>query len=62
MLVRKQRMFKSCYRVTNWGDYNDALATGASLSVWISPDALDNWRGTGRFRCSDKAIDAILMR
>ncbi len=61
MLIGKQRKFRSRYRVTNWGDYNDALATRASLSVWISPDALENWRGAGRFRYSDKAIDAILM-
>ncbi len=61
MLIGKQRRFMNHYRVTNWGDYNQSLATRASLSVWISPGALENWRGAGRFRYSNKAIDAILM-
>ena len=37
------------------------MVIGKRLAVWNSPDAPENWRGAGRFRYSDKVIDAILM-
>ena len=34
---------KATYRIRNWREYNAALEQRGSLSIWISPEVIDNW-------------------
>ena len=54
--------FKTRYRVTNWPEYDRGLVERGSLTLWITPEALEAWtpsrsgkRG-GQRRYSDIAI------
>ena len=53
------------YRVKNWAEYNASLVKRGSLTIWISPEAIEAWReasksgGPGRPYVYSK--DAILM-
>ncbi len=57
---------KKKYRITNWREYNNALRNRGSLVVWISEEALRNWKGVpqktvGRPNTySDGAIEMVL--
>ena len=31
------------YRIRNWGEYNKALVQRGSLTIWLSPEAVDSW-------------------
>lgn len=35
---------KHQYRVRNWSEYNAGLKQRGSLTFWVSPEALENWR------------------
>jgi hypothetical protein len=35
---------KSTYRIRNWSEYNASLKQRGSLTVWVSKDAIENWR------------------
>ncbi|WP_342238703.1 IS5 family transposase [Inquilinus sp. OTU3971] len=48
------------YAVRNWPAYDRALIRRGELSIWISPSALDAWRGGGGRLYSDAAIEAAL--
>jgi hypothetical protein len=55
------------YRIRNWRDYNSALVSRGSLTLWVEQRAIDKWRETaspvrrGRRRCySDLAITCAL--
>ena len=58
--------FKTRYRLTNWSEYDRALASRGSLTVWFSPDAIKAWtpRGTarrgGQRRYSNVAVQTAL--
>ena len=65
MATHKSRVhpnLKTCYRVTNWPEYDRGLVERGSLTFWITPEALDAWTpsrsGTrgGQRRYSDVAI------
>ena len=67
MATHKSRVhpnFKTCYRVTNWPEYDRGLVQRGSLTVWIAPEALDSWKPApsgkrgGQRRYSDVAIRA----
>lgn len=49
---------KPRYRVTNWRDYNRALVSRGSITIWIDEEVLAGWRATGGKgrRYSDAAI------
>ena len=52
---------KALYRVQNWPEYNRALVSRGSLTLWLDDDVLQGWRargGKGR-RYSDMAIRAV---
>lgn len=58
--------YKTKYRVTNWHEYDQALARRGSLTLWSSEDAIRQWepaheghRG-GQLRYSDLAIETAL--
>jgi hypothetical protein len=57
----------SCYRVTNWRQYNESLVRRGDVTLWFSDEALASWehaneeRKVGRpFTYSDGAIECLL--
>jgi hypothetical protein len=44
MTTNKNTTAKTSYRITNWKDYNKALATRGSLTIWVSQEALASWK------------------
>ena len=38
---------KQGYRVTNWPDYNRALVSRSSVTLWLHEEVLRDWRATG---------------
>jgi hypothetical protein len=67
--VRRHKIKKSRYKVTNWHDYNAALRRRGDFTIWFTEDAIAGWRpaktgGRGRPReYSDIAIEtAELIR
>ena len=34
---------KATYRIRNWGQYNASLKQRGSLTIWVSPEAVENW-------------------
>lgn len=64
---RRHPIRKMTHRVTNWTEYEAGLRSRGSLTLWITPDALEQWvaaprttRG-GRAQYSDVAIESTLM-
>lgn len=59
---------KKQYRVRNWRAYNASLVSRGSIEVWISQEALDNWkpepmeprRRGGQVQYSAQAIECML--
>ena len=57
---------KPVYRIRNWKQYNDALVTRGSLTLWVDQASLQAWRYQGpaqqgaQFRYSDTAIECVL--
>ena len=63
---RVHRKYKTKYKISNWSDYDRALATRGSLTLWISDEAIRDWepvrqaRRGGQLRYSDLAIQTAL--
>jgi hypothetical protein len=63
---RKKIKKKNSYRLRNWSEYNAALKKRASLTIWLSDEALANWRHQGppqrgaQYRYSELAIQTAL--
>src|SRR5450759_3708796 len=60
-------IFKMKFRVRNWREYDAALRARGSLTMWVTPEAIDCWtaqprttRG-GQSSYSDLAIETSLM-
>jgi hypothetical protein len=59
---------KTKYQVRNWREYNAGLVRRGSITVWISPEALANWKPKvdgprqrgGQTQYSDEAVACIL--
>lgn len=65
--TRRHRIRKMKLKVTNWPEYEAGLRRRGSLTLWMTPEALDGWyalrrktRG-GQPRYSDLAIEITLM-
>ena len=64
---RRHQIKKVGYKVTNWRDYNAALRRRGDITVWFTPEAIDQWRPakTGRREqpreYSDHAIETALF-
>src|SRR4051812_26692237 len=64
---RRHKIPKARYKIANWAEYDAALRRRGSLTVWVTPEALEAWAPTatgrrGRPRgYSDVAIEAGLM-
>jgi hypothetical protein len=65
--AHRHHIAKMKFRVTNWAEYEAGLRRRGSLTLWITPEALANWRAPrrrtpgGQPRYSDLAIETTLM-
>ncbi|KUY99890.1 transposase [Burkholderia territorii] len=65
--ARRHHIPKMAHRVTNWPEYEAGLRCRGSLTLWITPGALAQWRAPrrttrgGQPRYSDLAIETGLM-
>jgi len=64
---RRHRITKMKFKVTNWQEYEAGLRRRGSMTLWVTPEALNGWaaprrktRG-GQPRYSDLAIETTLM-
>jgi len=63
---RVHRKYRTKYKISNWPDYDRALAKRGSLTLWISDEAIQQWKPAqqthrgGQLRYSDLAIQAVL--
>jgi len=59
--------YKTKYRVGNWPEYDRALVQRGDVTLWISTDAIDDWRPApsgrrgGQRKFSDHAIETALI-
>ena len=58
---------KTCYKITNWRDYNEALVQRGDITFWFDEDVIDAWEHdnnepkVGRpFTYSDMAVECLL--
>jgi IS5 family transposase len=54
---------KAMYRIRNWNEYNAALKQRGSLTIWVSPEAVENWTTdelTGRQGASPTYTDLAI--
>jgi hypothetical protein len=62
----RQDVPKATYRIRNWRQYNDALVSRGSLTLWIDRATLQAWSYQGptqqgaQFQYSDLAIECLL--
>src|SRR3954470_13474124 len=42
--AQRHQFPKMRYRVKNWGEYDQALQTRGSLTVWVTPEAIAAWQ------------------
>ena len=40
---RRHKIPKAKYKVSNWREYDQALQQRGSLTVWVTPEALEAW-------------------
>ena len=40
---RRHKIPKAKYKVSNWREYDQALRQRGSLTVWVTPEALEAW-------------------
>ena len=67
MNSRVHPKYKTKYRVGNWAEYDRALVQRGDVTLWISTDAIDDWkpapsgRRGGQRKFSDHAIETALI-
>jgi IS5 family transposase len=67
MRSRVHPKYKTKYRVSNWPEYDRALAERGDITLWISQDAIVSWkpapsgRRGGQRKFSDHAIETALI-
>jgi hypothetical protein len=65
--ARRHHIPKMRFRVTNWAAYEASLRRRGSLTLWVSEDAIADWRAAprttpgGQARYSDVAIETAVM-
>jgi len=66
MKSRVHPKYKTKYRVSNWAEYDQALVQRGDVTLWISEDAIDDWKPApsggrgGQRKFSDHAIETAL--
>lgn len=64
--ARRHYIGKMKFKVSNWREYEAGLRRRGSLTLWLTPEALDGWTGPrrttrgGQQRYSDLAIETTL--
>ena len=62
---RRHKIPKARYKVSNWREYDQALQQRGSLTVWVTPEALEAPEKTGRrgrpTSYSDIVIETAVM-
>ncbi|CAI1219542.1 Uncharacterised protein [Serratia quinivorans] len=64
---KRHHIPKAKYTLTNWPQYEAGLKQRGSLTLWITPEAIVQWKAAARFtpggqaRYSDLAIQTCLM-
>jgi IS5 family transposase len=67
MKSRVHPKYKTKYRVSNWAEYDQALVQRGDVTLWISEDAIDDWKPApsggrgGQRKFSDHAIETALL-
>ncbi len=67
MNSRVHPKYKTKYRVSNWAEYDRALVQRGEITLWISEDAIEDWKPAasgsrgGQRKFSDHAIETALM-
>jgi hypothetical protein len=67
MNSRVHPKYKTKYRVNNWLEYDRALVQRGEITLWISDDAIEDWKPAasggrgGQRKFSDHAIETALM-
>ncbi len=67
MRSRVHPKYKTKYRVNNWSEYDTALVQRGEITLWISEDAIEDWKPAasggrgGQRKFSDHAIETALM-
>ena len=67
MKSRAHPKYKTKYDVSNWTAYDRALVQRGDITLWISPDAIEDWkpapsgRRGGQRKFSDHAIETALI-
>jgi hypothetical protein len=67
MKSRVHPKFKTKYQVSNWAEYDQALVQRGGLTLWISEDAIDDWKPApsggrgGQRKFSDHAIKTAIL-
>lgn len=67
MNSRVHPKYKTKYRVNNWSKYDRALVQRGEITLWISEDAIEDWKPAasggrgGQRKFSDHAIETALM-
>ena len=62
----RHKFSKKQYRVTNWPEYNESLRQRGDLTIWVTDEALNQWRAPrrstpgGQPKYSDFAIATCL--
>ena len=65
--ARRHHITRPKRRVTNWAAYDAALRQGGSLTVWVTDEAIQQWKAVprttpgGQPHYSDLAITTALM-
>ncbi len=44
MKSRVHPKYKTKYRVSNWSEYDRALVRRGEITLWISEDAIEDWK------------------
>ena len=63
---QKAKKKKSKYKVKNWSENNKSLINRGSLTMWITPEILEDWKDQrpaqrgGQYLYSDSAIECLL--
>ncbi|SDD96713.1 hypothetical protein [Belnapia rosea] len=46
--ARRHHIPKQRHRVTNWAEYDTGLCARGSLTVWLTPEAVEAWKAEPR--------------
>ena len=60
--ARRHHIPKMAHHVTNWPEYEVGLRCRGSLTLWITPEALAQWRGRWCMNAAEVATAPFPIR